>query len=157
MKRTPACHDYFNFKYTGILDKAEKRRLIYANYIEHLKAPPTTVSYIFFPVSLITGLYVLFIHQLTCHFISYNIMRVLLNSIKWRFNWKAPLHFPIICSKLKADAHSLIRILISFPENQKSLSSCHDILQTRVNFESPQDPFLCFSFSPCSYLRLSKG
>lgn len=64
-------------------------------------------------------------------------MRVLLNSIKWSFNWKAPLHFPIICSKLKADAHSLIRILILFPENQKSLSSCQDILQTQVNFQLP--------------------
>lgn len=93
--------------------------------------------FFFFFLSLITGLYVLFIHQLTCHFISYNIMRVLLNSIKWSFNWKAPLHFPIICSKLKADAHSLIRILILFPENQKSLSSCQDILQTQVNFEPP--------------------
>lgn len=126
MKRTPACHDYFNFKYSGILDKAEKRRLIYANYVEHLKAPQQ-LSRFSLSLSLITGLYVLFIHQLTCHFISYNIMRVLLNSIKWSFNWKAPLHFPIICSKLKADAHSLIRILILFPENQKSLSFCQDI------------------------------
>lgn len=63
-------------------------------------------------------------------------MKVLLNSIKWGFNWEASLHFPIICSKLKADAHSLIRILILFPENQKSLSSCQDILQTQVNFEA---------------------
>ena len=135
MKRTPACHDYFNFKYSGMLDKAEKRRLIYANYVEHLKAPQQLSRFF---LSLITGLYVLFIHQLTCHFIRYNIMRVLLNSVKWRFNWRAPLHFPIIWSKLKADAHSLIRILISFPENLKSLSSfCHDISQPQVNFESP--------------------
>lgn len=67
-------------------------------------------------------------------------MRVLLNSIKWSFNWKAPLHFPIIWSKLKADAHSLMRILILFPENQKSLSPCQDILQTQVHFRA-------FSFS----------
>lgn len=87
-------------------------------------------------------LYVLFIHQLTCHFISYNIMRVLLNSIKWSFNWKALLHFPIICSKLKADAYSLIRIQILFPENQKSLSPCQDLLQIQVNFE----PHILFVF-----------
>lgn len=111
MKRTPACHDYFNFKYSGMLDKAEKRRLIYANYVEHLKAPQQLSPFF---LSLITGLYVLFIHQLTCHFISYNIMRVLLNSAKWRFNWKAPLHFP--------DAQSLIRILISF---RKIKNHCH--------------------------------
>lgn len=103
--------------------------------MEHLKAPQQLSRFFF--LSLITGLYVLFIHQLTCHFISYNIMRVLLNSIKWSFNWKALLHFPIICSKLKADARSLIRIPILFPENQKSLSSCQDILQTQVNFEPP--------------------
>lgn len=129
------------------LIRLKKRRLIYANYVEHLKAPQQ-LSRFFFPLlfflSLITGLYVLFIHQLTCHFISYNIMRVLLNSIKWSFNWKAPLHLPIICSKLKADAHSLIRILILFPENQKSLSSCQDILQTQVNFQLP------IFFSPSS-------
>ena len=49
-------------------------------------------------------------------------MGVLLNSIKLCFNWKASLHFPIIWSKLKADAHSLIRSLISVPGNQNSLS-----------------------------------
>ena len=49
-------------------------------------------------------------------------MGVLLNSIKPCFNWKASLHFPIIWSKLKADAHSLIRSLISVPGNQNSLS-----------------------------------
>jgi hypothetical protein len=61
-------------------------------------------------------------------------MGVLLNSIKWWFNWKALLHFPIICGKLKADAHSLIGILILFSSKieQKSLSSCQDVLQTRV-------------------------
>lgn len=67
-------------------------------------------------------------------------MRVLLNSIKWNFNWKAPLHFPIIWNKLKADAHSLMRILILFPENQKSLSSCQAFLQTKVNFEPSFSP-----------------
>lgn len=49
-------------------------------------------------------------------------MGVLLNSIKPCFNWKASLHFPIIWSKLKADAHSLIKSLISVPGNQNSLS-----------------------------------
>lgn len=82
---------------------------------------PQQLSPIFF-LSLITSLYVLFIHQLTCHFISSNIMGVLLKCVKWRFNWKALLHFPIIWSKLKADAHALIRGLISVPENQKSSS-----------------------------------
>lgn len=82
---------------------------------------PQQLSAIFF-LSLITSLYVLFIHQLTCHFISSNIMGVLLKCVKWRFNWKALLHFPIIWSKLKADAHTLIRGLISVPENLKSLS-----------------------------------
>lgn len=58
-----------------------------------LKSHPLTVSVPFF-LYLIMNLYVLFIYQLTCHFISFNIMRVLLKLIKCCFNWKALLHFP---------------------------------------------------------------
>lgn len=63
-------------------------------------------------------------------------MGVLLNSIKPCFNWKASLHFPIIWSKLKADAHSLIRSLISVPGNQNSLSLlCRDSFANCTQFQ----------------------
>lgn len=63
-------------------------------------------------------------------------MGVLLNSIKPCFNWKASLHFPIIWSKLKADAHSLIKSLISVPGNQNSLSLlCRDSFANCTQFQ----------------------
>lgn len=46
------------------------------------------------------------------------------------------MHFPIIWSKLKADAHSLIRSLISVPGNQNSLSLlCRDSFANCTHFQ----------------------
>lgn len=62
------------------------------------KPPPDCVCSLF--LYLIMNLYVLFIYQLTCHFRSFNIMRVLLKLIMCCFNWKALLHFPITAEQI---------------------------------------------------------